>query len=110
MKIKRKYASARERIRKRYPELFEPGANEIGIASDYFNDIKSLKSGQLVVLICRVSASDQARSKNLRDQVNNLEHEMDWLGLNVIRTFREVASGLVVTTKTGTLEKLVWAN
>ena len=38
MKIKRKRASARERIRNKYPEDFEPEANEIGIASDFFND------------------------------------------------------------------------
>ena len=41
MKIKQKYPSARERIRRKYPELFEPGTNEIGINKDYINDIRS---------------------------------------------------------------------
>ena len=93
MRNNRKFASAKERIRKRYPELFEPGANNTGIASNYIRDIKSLKSGQRAVLICRVSASDQERSKNLRDQVENLKREMERLGFIVIAVFREIGSG-----------------
>ncbi len=93
MRSNLKVASAIERYRKSDPELFEPGANEIGIASDYISDIRSLKAGQRVVAYCRVSASDQARSKNLEDQVENLKRKMERLGFIVLEIIKEVASG-----------------
>ncbi len=93
MRSNRKVASAKERIRKRDPELFEPGADKTGIASHYMSHAKNLKSGQLVVIYCRVSASDQERKKNLNEQVNNLIREVEQLGFIIIRTFREVGAG-----------------
>ena len=93
MSKKRKVASALGRYRKSDPELFEPGADEIGIASHYISDIRSLKSGQRVVIYCRVSASAQERKKNLSNQVKNLKRELEQLGFIIIRTFREVGAG-----------------
>ena len=92
-KSNHKVVSAKERIRKRYPELFEPGADKTGIASDYISDIRSLKSGQLVVAYCRVSASDQERSQNLSDQGENLKNESKQRGFVVLEIISEVASG-----------------
>ena len=93
MRNNRKVASAKESIRKRDPELFEPGADKIGIASDYISDIRSLKSGQRVVIYCRVSTSDQERKRNLNEQVKNLIREVEQLGFIIIITFREVGAG-----------------
>ena len=93
MRSNRKVASAKESIRKRDPELFEPGANEIGIASDYISDFRSLNRGQRVVIYCRVSASDQERSKNLSNQVKNLIREVEQLGFDVFDRIKEVSSG-----------------
>ena len=93
MSKNRKVASALERIRKRDPELFEPGANEIGIASDYISDIRSLKSGQRIVIYCRVSSCAQEHSKNLSDQEENLKRELEQRGFSVIESFQEVGSG-----------------
>ena len=89
MRKKIKVASAIERYRKSDPELFEP----VGIASDYMSGIRSLKSGQRVVIYCRVSASDQERSKNLSNQVENLKCEVEQRGFIVIRSFQEVGAG-----------------
>ncbi len=93
MRRKRKYASARERIRKRYPELFEPGANEIGIASDFISDIRSLKSGKPVVIYCRVSSSDQDYKQNLSDQMVSMQDRIKQKGYEIIRTIKDVCSG-----------------
>ena len=93
MREKLKVASAKERIRKRDPELFEPGADKTGIASHYMSHAKNLKSGQLVVAYCRVSASDQERSKNLEDQDENLKREIEGLGFVIIDRIQEVSSG-----------------
>ncbi len=93
MSEKREVASARERYRKSDPELFEPGADEIGIASHYISDIRSLKSGQQVVIYCRVSSCTQEHSKNLSNQEENLKHELEQKWFIIIRTFREVGAG-----------------
>ena len=93
MSEKREVSSAIERYRKSDQELFEPGADEIGIASHYISDIRSLKSGQRVVIYCRVSASAQEHSKNLRDQDENLKREIEGLGFVVIDRIQEVSSG-----------------
>ncbi len=92
-KSNHKVASAKESLRKRDPELFEPGADKTGIASDYISDIRRLKRGQRVVIYCRVSASDQERSQNLSDQGKNLERELEKLGFNVIESLGEVGAG-----------------
>ena len=88
-----KVASALESIKKRERELFEPGANETGIASDYISHIRSLKPGQLVVTYCRASTCTQEHFKNLSDQEENLKHELEQRGFTVIRSFQEVGSG-----------------
>ena len=93
MREKRKIASAIESIRKRDPELFEPGANEIGIASDYISDNRSLKRGQRVVIYCRVSGNVQERSQNLSNQGENLKNELKQRGFVVLEIISEVASG-----------------
>ncbi len=93
MSEKREVASARERFRKSDPELFEPGADEIGIASDYISDMRNLKSGQRVVTYCRVSSCVQEHSKNLSNQEENLKRELEQRGFIVIRPFKEVGSG-----------------
>ncbi len=97
-KSNHKVASAKESLRKRDPELFEPGADKAGIASDYISDIRSLKRrspkrGQRVVIYCRVSGRDQERSQNLCDQDENLERELEKLGFNVIESLGEVGAG-----------------
>ena len=89
-KSNHKVASAKERIRKRDPELFEPGADKTGVASDYISDIRSLKRGQWVVIYCRVSGNVQERSQNLSDQGENLKRELEKRGFNVIKSLVEL--------------------
>ena len=88
-----KVASAKESIKKRYPERYETGADEIGVASDYISDIRSLKPGQRVVTYCRVSSCAQENSNNHSDQEENLKPELEQLGFTVIESFQEVGSG-----------------
>ena len=92
-KSNHKVASAKERIRKRDPELFEPGADKTGIASDYISDNRSLKRRQRVVIYCRVSGHVQERSQNLSDQGENLKNELKQRGFVVLEIISEVASG-----------------
>ena len=92
-KSNHKVASAKESLRKRDPELFEPGADKTGIASDYISDIRSPKRGQRVVIYCRVSGRDQERSQNLSDQGENLKNESKQRGFVVVEIISEVASG-----------------
>ncbi len=92
-KSNHKVASAKERIRKRDPELFEPGADKTGIASDYISDTRSLKRCQRVVIYCRVSGYVQERSQNLSDQGENLKNELKQRGFVVLEIISEVASG-----------------
>ena len=93
MRSNHKVASAKERIRKRDPELFEPGADKTGIASDYISDNRSLKRRQRVVIYCRVSGHVQERSQNLSDQGENLKNELKQRGFVVLEIISEVASG-----------------
>ena len=92
-KSNHKVASAKESLRKRDPELFEPGADKTGIASDYISDIRSPKRGQRVVIYCRVSGNVQERSQNLSDQGENLKNESKQRGFAVLEIVSEVASG-----------------
>ena len=92
-KSNHKVASAKESLRKRDPELFEPGADKTGIASDYISDIRSLKRGQPVVIYCRVSGNVQERSQNLSNQGENLKNELKQREFVVLKIISEVASG-----------------
>ena len=92
-KSNHKVASAKESLRKRDPELFEPGADKTGIASDYISDIRRLKRGQWVVIYCRVSGYVQEHTKNLRNQDENLKRELEKLGCIVIKSHGEVGPG-----------------
>ena len=92
-KSNHKVASAKESLRKRDPELFEPGADKTGIASDYISDNRSLKRGQRVVIYCRVSGNVQERSQNLSNQGENLKNELKQREFVVLKIISEVASG-----------------
>ena len=92
-KSNHKVASAKESLRKRDPELFEPGADKTGIASDYISDTRSLKRRQRVVIYCRVSGNVQERSQNLSNQGENLKNESKQRGFVVLEIISEVASG-----------------
>ena len=92
-KSNHKVASAKESLRKRDPELFEPGADKTGIASDYIIDIRRLKRGQPVVIYCRVSGNVQESSQNLSNQGENLKNESKQREFVVLKIVSEVASG-----------------
>ena len=98
MRSNHKVASAKESLRKRDPELFEPGADKTGIVSDYISDIRSPKRrspkrGQRVVIYCRVSGQVQKHSQNLKDQRDNLKNELKQPEFVVLKIISEVASG-----------------
>lgn len=80
--------------------LGEPNVNcysaclwSIAICSDFIKELKSIKPGSLVVLICRVSRLPQYRKGNLKAQELFLKSEAEKLGCKVIHVHCYVGSG-----------------
>lgn len=64
-----------------------------GLCSNYIKSFRQLKSGTLVVLVCRVSSYKQNKNRNLQDQRNKLYGKVTSLGCIVVYEHLYVGSG-----------------